>query len=244
MTEPAPRRLCLTLWLAGLAAVVSLLAAPLEGLQPKTMHLPWWQFRLLGMVNPLILVSAAVALGCWAARRVGLDAPLIRALLEREPAWPALRRQLGPAIATGVATALVLWSYGRISAPWFAAANLPDLAMPLVTKLLYGGVAEELMCRWGLMSLFVWLAWKIARSKQPRPGAFVAGALIAALLFAAGHLPLLFMVLPQPPAGLVLAVLAGNALPGLLFGLLFWRHGLEAAVQAHALGHLLFTLAG
>jgi hypothetical protein len=33
-------------------------------------------------------------------------------------------------------------------------------------------------------------------------------------------------------------IVAANALPGLLFGWLFWRRGLEAAMGAHALAHL------
>lgn len=35
------------------------------------------------------------------------------------------------------------------------------------------------------------------------------------------------------------AVLVGNALPGFLFGLLYWKRGLEAAMITHALAHLL-----
>ena len=68
-------------------------------------------------------------------------------------------------------------------------------------------------------------------------------AVPGALLFAAGHLPMLFFLLPEPPGVLILMVLAGNALPGLLFGWLFWRRGLEAAMIAHALAHLFGTIA-
>ena len=37
--------------------------------------------------------------------------------------------------------------------------------------------------------------------------------------------------------------LAGNFIPGMLFGWLYWRRGLEAAMIAHALAHLLSTAA-
>ena len=33
-------------------------------------------------------------------------------------------------------------------------------------------------------------------------------------------------------------VVGGNTLAGLVFGWLFWRHGLEAAMVAHALAHV------
>jgi membrane protease YdiL (CAAX protease family) len=44
--------------------------------------------------------------------------------------------------------------------------------------------------------------------------------------------------MPDPPRTLVAMVLVGNSLPGMLFGWLFWRRGLEAAMIAHALAHL------
>jgi hypothetical protein len=36
---------------------------------------------------------------------------------------------------------------------------------------------------------------------------------------------------------LIVGVLLGNFIPGLLFGWLFWRRGLEAAVLSHAFAH-------
>jgi hypothetical protein len=140
--------------------------------------------------------------------------------------------------------ALVLLGYGWLSRDWFA--NAPAaLAFqpPLVSKLLYGGIAEELLTRWGLMTLFVWIAWKLSGSRSPVPAAaYWIGALLAALLFAAGHLPTLYAIMPAPAPQLIAAVIAGNAVPGLLFGWLYWRRGLEAAMIAHALAHALTTL--
>ena len=243
MTEIVyPKRLCLTLWVVGVVAALSMLAAPMEALKPAKLDLSWWQFRLLSLTNPLVILTITVAGGCWAAKRVGLDAPLVSALLTGAPAGPVLRRQAPGAVIVGIATAAVLLFYSWWTAPMFAALPKgPEIAMPLVMKLLYGGVVEELMMRWGAMSLFVWLTWKALRSDRPGPAAFVIGAVLAAVLFAIGHLPMLKVITAHPPAVLVVAVLVGNMVPGLLFGLLFWKRGLEAAMLAHALGHLLFT---
>ena len=112
--------------------------------------------------------------------------------------------------------------------------------MPLLTRLLYGGIVEELLLRWGIMSLFVWLAWRRERRAPAGPVLVrLDGSwLRPPLLFAAGHLPVLHLLIPDPPAWLIGLVLAANALPGMLFGWLFWRRGLEAAIGAHALAHL------
>jgi membrane protease YdiL (CAAX protease family) len=39
-------------------------------------------------------------------------------------------------------------------------------------------------------------------------------------------------------------VVAANALPGLAFGWLYWRQGLEAAILAHALAHVFAWVGG
>lgn len=237
-------RLFVALWALGIVAALSLLMVPLEVLQPASLHFSAMQFRALSLINPVILVTLCTALGCWLAPKVGLDAPLVQALVKRRPAWPALRPMLSPALLVGAVVAAILFGYGRVSAPWFASAPHADLPMPLITKLLYGGVVEELITRWGLMTLFVWAAWKLAGSPAPiPPWVYVAGAAIAALLFAAGHLPLLFAVMPHAPGSLIAAVIVGNAVPGLLFAWLFRRYGLEAAMLAHALSHFMSTAA-
>jgi hypothetical protein len=240
-----PRHFGIGLWLLGSAGIVTLLLAPLEVMMPPGMAMPTLAFRALAMINPLVLTALAVALGCWAAPRVGLDAPLLRALAERRPAGAIARRQAPAALAAGIVCALVLLAYGAISAPWLEGTMVTAFRLPLATKLLYGGIVEELLMRWGVMSLFVWLGWKALGSRATVPAAaYVAGIAVAAALFAAGHLPALFALVPAPPTQLIVAVVVANAVPGLLLGVLFWRRGLEAAIAAHALAHLFVALAG
>ena len=238
------RRLCVALFLMGVVATLSLLFVPLERLRPPGVALGDMAFRLLGLVNPMLLLAVSTAAGCFAAKRAGLDAPVIRGLLAREPVGPTLRRQLAPAILVGIAGALVIIGYGWITAPWFQGAAKFDLPIPLATKLLYGGVVEELITRWGLMSLFVYGAFKLGVGRPGSATPYVVGAALAALLFAAGHLPLLSLLVASPTAAMVAAVMLGNFIPGFLFGILFWKRGLEAAMIAHALAHAIAVAVG
>jgi hypothetical protein len=239
----AQRQVAFWLCAMGMVAVLSLLLAPMELLQPSSLHMDPLTFRGLALINPLILVLASVGIGCWLAPSVGLGAPLLEALILGHGAVAVLRRQIVPALAAGLATALILYGYSVISAPWFA-SNTPQVPIPLVTKLLYGGIVEELMTRWAVMTFLVWAGWRLARRPDPLPPTlYLVATVLAALVFAAGHLPLLFVLTTSPSASLVAAVILGNTLPGFLFGLLFWRRGLEAAIMAHAIAHLLFALA-
>ena len=224
--------------LLGLIGVASMLFAPLERIVPTDM--PAMTLRLLSVVQPAFLVLALAALGLWAGPRLGLDAPAIRAWADRRPIVQVLVRQLPSGVATGLASALVLLLFWMtVSSMPEAAEKLGALQLPIVTKLLYGGIVEELLLRWGLMSFFAWAIWRLAgRPSGPPAWCIWSAILFAAILFAAGHLPLLYLLLPAPPAELLLLVLAGNAVPGILFGWLFWRRGLEAAMIAHALAHL------
>ena len=115
--------------------------------------------------------------------------------------------------------------------------------IPLATRLLYGGVTEELLTRWGMMSFFAWILWRSTGGGQVRAFIMWAAIVIAAALFAAGHLPFLFTIAAQPRPALVLAVLTGNFIPGLIFGWLFWRRGLEAAILSHGFAHFINALA-
>jgi hypothetical protein len=232
------RRIWWRLSLLGLAGLASLLLIPLERL--VTVPIGPMLLRLLSTIQPALLVLGFTAIGAWAAPKVGLDAPAVRAWSDHRPVLPILRRQFPAAAAVALAVAAILIGYGAFVRGQEWGGSLLGFEVPLVTRLLYGGLAEELLTRWGLMSMLVWVAWRLGGRHEAVPAwCYWTGATFAALLFAAGHLPLLYRLLPDPPVGLLAGVLVGNTVPGLLFGWLFWRRGLEAAMIAHVLAHLL-----
>ncbi len=240
----APRggRMGWRLALLGLPGTLSVALIPLDGFGPPPFDPAL--LRLLAVAQPTVLMLLAVLLGLWAAPKVGLDAPAVRAWAERRPILPALVPQLAPAVWAGLAMAVMLVGFWWVVRAQAFAAPVIALEMPLATKLLYGGIVEELLLRWGVMSLFVWIAWRLGGSARPVPRSAVWSALIASsILFAAGHLPVLFVLLPDAPGWFVGMALMGNFIPGMLFGWLYWRRGLEAAMVAHALAHLLSTAA-
>lgn len=229
------------LLVAGLAGAASVARIPLETVVDRP--LPPWLLRGAQAVQVAILTALAVWVGEATAPRVGLHAPLIDAALAGSGAVGVLQRQLGPALAVGVASAAGLIAYARVIAPRLASgpgARLAGLRLPLAAKLLYGGVTEEILTRWGLVSAFVALGgWLTGRHGDPGPVVAAAAVVVAALLFAFGHLPVVFVVAPDAPRWLIAAVVGGNFVPGALFGALFVAFGLEAAILAHMAAHAL-----
>ena len=112
--------------------------------------------------------------------------------------------------------------------------------MPLAVRLLYGGITEELLMRWGLMTFLVWLLWRVIARRSVAPGRTLIWTAIAAsaILFGLGHLPMVMASLGPLPLGLAAYVVTANATFGVVAGLLFWRWGLEAAMLAHVTAHL------
>ena len=173
--------------------------------------------------------------GAWAAPRAGF-------VLAR-PAGAAQRAAaLGLGLALGLGVALLdhatrgWWQPGGGLPPSLVQGWQP-LLLPL--GLLYGGVAEEIMLRWGLMSLAVLLLglW------LPRRAAVGLGCALAAVIFAVGHLPALAGSGAALEAPLLVRTLALNAGLGVVYGSLFARRDLVAAMLAHAGTHLGFAVA-
>jgi membrane protease YdiL (CAAX protease family) len=219
----------LVLMALGLVAVATMLLAPLEALLPPGIEVP----RILLLVQPALLVIGCALLGWWAAPKVGLDAPVLGALTEKGDWASPLRTSVWWGLLGGLVAAGVLVAYGLLTAGFFAQERA-GLELPMFTRVLYGGVAEEIMLRWGVLSLLALIAAKLGLALGT--ARWTANA-AAALLFAAGHLPALF-ALVDPPGWLIAAVIAGNAAAGIVFGWLFIRRGLEAAMIAHAVAHL------
>lgn len=226
----------------GLLGVASLWLVPFEILLPEIAFT--WRMRLLALIQPAVLTLIAIFVGGTLAPKVGLGTPLIDAVSSGSDVTATLRRIIPYAALVGGACALILVLFAAFVSPEIGrtsplGARLNEFSMPLITKLFYGGITEELLTRWGLMSFVAWVGWRMCgRSEKPSDAIFWIALTGSAMIFALGHLPLLKLITPNPQSLMIAAVLLGNALPGMLFGWLFWRKGIEAAILAHMLAHL------
>jgi membrane protease YdiL (CAAX protease family) len=139
---------------------------------------------------------------------------------------------------------LLLFASLRLS-PAAIAAVQGQFNPPLYARVLYGGITEEVLLRWGLMTAFTWLAWRFFQGKRGavRPGLTWLALAVSALLFAVGHLPAAAYFIGALTGPVVFFVIGLNTTFGLLFGWLFWRRGLESAMVAHAMTHLVSYVA-
>ena len=218
----------------GLAGVATLSVVPFETILPPGIHVP----RLMLLIQPAILTIACAALGWWFQQRTGLGAPVLGAALAGSDWLRPLLRGVPGALAFAAATAAILVVYGLATQD--AATATPQLEIPLIARLGYGGVGEEIIARWGLLTGFMALAMRLGRG---RDAAFWIANAAAALLFALGHFGALFAMVAHPSVWLKTAVMLGNFVPAIGFGWLYRRHGIESAMLAHGGAHALFCAA-
>ena len=246
-TAEVPRlRLSLLLWLAGMLGVIVLTITVLpQLLREVPLTAPLWVVLLASLAQSSLLVALAVWAGVALAPKVGLRAPAFQAAVTARPLVTALRPQLLPSLIAGVLGGLSLVAVGR-----YAPAALVEIQTrfnpPLLARILYGGITEELLLRWGLMTALVWVAWRFLQRRRgtPRTGYIWLAIVASAVLFGAGHLPAATALVGTLSGDIVVYVVGANAAFGVLFGYLFWRYGLEAAMIAHGTAHAVSYVVG
>jgi hypothetical protein len=253
------KRLFLVLWAAGIAGVLSFLLVDIsaivaafpvpEGAQPPELPPPAL-LKLATTLQPAVLTTAAIVLGIWLAPKVGLHAPAAEAFANRKPVWPVIRPHILPAVGAGIACGLGIIATWVIAKPFMDSGFVTraqefNAFIPHAVRILYGGFTEEILLRWGVMTLLVWLEWRIFQRGRGPARAVLFGVAIAlsALLFGAGHLPLASALAGKLTVPIVIYVLIANSLFGIVAGLLYWKRGLESAMLAHITAHVVLIAA-
>lgn len=99
----------------------------------------------------------------------------------------------------------------------------------------YGGINEEVLLRLCLFTFIYFCLAKILKGKLPH---FWVTNLLVAIVFGLGHLPAA-VKLTTPSSLEISRILLLNAIPGLVFGWLYWSKGLWTAMTAHFVADLM-----
>ena len=253
----ARTKLFAILWLAGMAGVLTVLLIDLSAVLanlPATagFELPFHPLliKLLSVVQTGILLSAAIFIGFHLAPLVGLSAPAAEALARSDSFVSALKPQVLPGLFAGFIAGVAIVSswllFRPILPPVFVTrAERFNSSIPLLTRLLYGGITEELLLRWGLLTLLVWVAWRIFQGGRGRPRTiyFVSAIVISSVVFGIGHLPIVRALQVDFTLPITAFVIFANSLFGLIAGYLYWQKGLESAIIAHMATHIVLVAA-
>jgi hypothetical protein len=190
----------------------------------------------------VIMLAVGVRVGVLLAPAVGLKAPVITALLTgKDQVEAALKPQIIPALLVGLFNGLMravcIWHL-RQAMPHLVERSQDAPGLSIFARVLMEP-SDELMMRWGGMTFFVWLVWKVVQGGKGELRAGVAwlGNIMVAVLCAAFQLRVAFIHGVNTPLWSVILV-SVNIVFALGCGWLFWRKGLEASMLSRIIGVL------
>ena len=194
-------------------------------------------YYLITTLQTLLYALLFGFFGYLLSEKTGLMKPV---RFEKKP----LLVMLGMTLFTGLVLCTDLF-YFRNHIPQVAAVyqGKPSFAY-WMASVLYGGVIEEILLRLFMMSLIAYIAWKVffRREANPPTGVIIAANIIAALLFAAGHLPSTVQMFGEITPMILLRCFLLNGAGGLVFGSLYRRYGIQYSMLAHAGAHVVWKI--
>lgn len=242
-------RVFFILWIAAIVASIAILPYALE-LQSSTLEsidlpIPLPALLTLQLLQGAILFAIIIFAGMLFASRVGLGTPILDLLTRGEAVSDKVRALLPISIGLGVIAALLIIGIDILlqpallrelgdSASALDSQNIQPAAWKGFLASFYGGIAEEILLRLLVMSFLAWLGRFISKTQEGKPtsAVFWIANLLAAVLFGLGHLPATAALFPLTPLVITRAILL-NGIGGVIFGWLYWKRGLEAAMVAH-----------
>ncbi|MCL2208674.1 MAG: CPBP family intramembrane metalloprotease [Treponema sp.] len=192
---------------------------------------------LSAILNSLIIFAVAVFFGLFFSKKIGMGMPILEGILQKVNKTKEFKLMLPLSIGLGVFAGILIIAlsipFNRLI-PEFQ--NMEVLA-PVWKGFLasfYGGIAEEVLLRLFIVSLLVWITFKIKKSKDGNPTIFGIwlSIILVAILFGIGHLPATAQIAKLTVIVITRAVVL-NGIGGVIFGWLYWKKGLESAIIAH-----------
>lgn len=194
-------------------------------------------YYLITTLQALLYTLILGFFGYILSDKIGLMKPM---RFEKKPVMITI----GMTLFTGLILCTDLFCF-RYHVPQVAAMyqGRPSFAY-WMASVLYGGVIEEILLRLFMMSLIAFLAWKVffRREASAPMGAIIAANIVAALLFAAGHLPSTMLMFGEITPMILLRCFLLNGAAGLAFGYLYRKYGIQYSIAAHAGAHIVWKI--
>tara|TARA_Y100000588_G_scaffold395275_1_gene522211 strand:+ start:8711 stop:9295 length:585 start_codon:yes stop_codon:yes gene_type:complete len=185
----------------------------------KTLSFPLWVILLIQLLQSGAIVAISVWIGMTLSSKVNLHSPCFEAIANKSKFVERLRPQLKPGFTAGfiVGVFLIVINYAT---PSELIANAPQFnpMYRIFAEVFYGGITEEILMRWGLMTLIFWILWRFIQGNQNHPSHLLAwiSIVLSSLLFALGHIPAANALVGHLTVHIVAYVMIGNTVAGIV----------------------------
>ncbi|MCE5214283.1 MAG: CPBP family intramembrane metalloprotease [Methanobacterium sp.] len=235
-------KMFIILLLACLFGFVTILpySITLQGGLPQNLPIPLYLLLTIQAIENMILFAVAIFLGLKLADKVGLKLPVLQGWLEGREVKGYLKSILGLAVGLGLLAGILIigldyiFSLAGLTLIIASASQAYPPAWQGLLASFYGGINEEVLLRLFLMSLLVWIFYKIKKTADGKPTntSVWFAIFLAAIIFGLGHLPALTLTITLTPV-IIIRVILLNSIGGIIFGWLYWKKGLESAMISH-----------
>jgi membrane protease YdiL (CAAX protease family) len=189
------------------------------------------------LIQSLVLFTVAISIGLILYKRVGFNLPILEGWLQGKEVKNYLKSILGISIGLGVLSGIIIVLLSFLFTPVSSIFQNASISVPVWKAFLacfYGGIGEEILLRLFLMTVIVWILFKIKKTTDGKPTTFSIwlAIIVSAIIFGLGHLPITGTITTITPLVVVRAILL-NGIAGIAFGWLYWKKGLESAMISH-----------
>lgn len=192
-----------------------------------------WQIAGLSLLQPLTVITGALLIGHFNAEKVRLRSVIY------EQSSLHIRSILSTVLIGGAVVGLVTGSFDIVFRPWLPDAFQGALIVPgweqILSSILYGGITQEILLRFGLMTIIVYV-FSLGGQKLNRY-VYLFSILFSAIIFTVGNISVFEM-----STVLWVRLFVMNGLGSIIFGWIYYKHHLEAAILAHMFSQIVFLL--
>ena len=233
----------------GVIGILSLLSMPfpIERLPKEAQEIILKDFTLtqlkwLNLINPTMLLFSSAILGAFLYKKSGFKSIIVSYFFEKEN-FP-IEKSLKTGTLGGIFLAIwlfIIWLFtkdlefikiieSKVSSPaWYL-------------RILYGGITEEIIVRWGWMTFIVFILQFVIKNNTR----LIVGIaiLISSVLFGLAHLPIVIAYIGIENLTLTIFtyIVVSNTLAGIILGIVYYKSSIEAAMLSHILAHVFLIL--
>ncbi|KTC66416.1 Uncharacterised protein (plasmid) [Legionella adelaidensis] len=196
----------------------------------------------IAIAQTLVMVFLMCLGGSVLANYTGLGDPILNALLQKSAIVVPIQEMLLPVF---IGTIIGLLGF-FILYYWLVSSFLDSHTLNIMQKIrgalkldgsmLYGGVVEEILARWGLMNLVLFFV--LLFNKQLSIAILWISIIVSSIFYTLSQLPAYFAAGCLSTRRFAYSLIILNLWLGIVFGYIFWQYGILAAITSHILFHL------
>lgn len=204
------------------------------------------RFSRIAVIQTMIMVFMMSFAGTLLSTKTGFHDPILEGLLEGKVGVNALVSILLPTFffaLIGILVFCVLYYY-LLPKTMLDEKNITIMrrlraALGLDGLVLYGGVVEEVIARWGLTNLGAFFILLIAQQRSNL--VMWLAIVVSAIMYGVGQVPAYIAAGCTSTRRFIYAIILLYVWQGLVFGYLLWNYGLISAILGHAIFHLVWA---